>query len=79
MKINDEQLRGISQAVDETLEQIEGKKVGFCLLAFEFGNEPGRMVYSSNALREDMIEALREFLHNHENTPPGEEPPVQIN
>lgn len=38
-------------------------KVGFVLLAFEFGKtEGGRVNYISNGEREDMISAMREWL-----------------
>lgn len=42
-----------------------GKKYGFCLLVFDFG-ETGRMNYVSNAKREDMIPAIKEFIEKTE-------------
>lgn len=42
---------------------------GFCLLVFDFGKE-GRMNYMSNANREQMLVALKEFIRNVESTGP---------
>lgn len=79
MKITDDELRQLSTSVDQTLRKIEGKQVGFCLLAFNFGDDPNnRMIYSSNAERNTMIEAMEEFLANHKATPEGAIPPVQV-
>lgn len=41
------------------------KPFGFALLVFDFGNH-GRMNYISNADREDMITAMKEFIAVHE-------------
>lgn len=41
----------------------DGKKVGFALLMFDFG-EGGNMTYTSNAEREDMIKAMKELIAN---------------
>lgn len=41
------------------------KGYGFALLVFEFGDS-GRMNYVSNARREDMIAAMKEFIANAE-------------
>lgn len=63
------QMNAIAHTLDEIFNGMEGeKRYGFCLLVFEFGTPgPGsRMNYISNAKREDMVVALREFLANHE-------------
>lgn len=39
--------------------------IGFCLFMFDFGDK-GRMNYVSNAKREDMITAMKEFIANAE-------------
>lgn len=38
---------------------------GFTLLIFNYG-EGGGMFYLSSAERQDMINAMREFIHKHE-------------
>ncbi len=41
------------------------ERVGFALFMFDF-NEKGWMTYASNATREDMLEALKEFIAKEE-------------
>lgn len=51
-------------AIAEVLsEALEGQ--GFALLVFDFGDK-GRMNYISNARREDMIVAMKEFISRSE-------------
>lgn len=54
--------RAIGHVIARGIELTYGKEkqVGFCFLMFDFG-ECGHMTYISNAQREDMILALREF------------------
>jgi len=40
------------------------EKYGFALFMFDF--KPGRISYISNANREDMLAALKEFIAKHE-------------
>lgn len=40
----------------------EQRRVGFCLLTFNFGSGPGRCNYISNANREDIVVMLKEQL-----------------
>jgi hypothetical protein len=42
------------------------RKVGFCLLVFEFGSDKGRTNYISNADREDVVTLLKEQLARFE-------------
>lgn len=43
------------------------RKVGFCLLVFEFDKiEGGRVNYISNADRKDMIGAMKEYIARNE-------------
>ena len=39
---------------------------GFVLMAFPFGEPPGRMNYVSNGKREDVIPAMKEFIQRTE-------------
>jgi hypothetical protein len=44
-----------------------GGGYGFALLVFPFGDDPGgRMNYVSNARREDMLVAMKEFIARNE-------------
>jgi hypothetical protein len=38
------------------------RKVGFCLMVFNFGDGPGRANYISNASRADVVTLLKEQL-----------------
>lgn len=58
------QMNGLADFLDE---QFNGgarpKKIGFALFMFEFGKvDGGRVNYISNAGREDMLVAVREWL-----------------
>jgi hypothetical protein len=59
--------QSMARALDEFLngEKKEGraKKYGFVLLTFEFGHTDNGLVnYVSNANREDMLTAMREWI-----------------
>ena len=55
-------MQGIARKVKEELP--EG--FGFVVLAFKF-NEKGQMIYTSNANREDVVEAMKEFIEKTKN------------
>lgn len=46
------------------------KPYGFSLLAFPLDDTDGRMNYISNARREDMLIAMKEFIANNEGRVP---------
>lgn len=54
------------QALSEVIaDALPGK--GFALLAWDWSNEPGgRMNYVGNAVRDDIVVAMREFIAAHE-------------
>lgn len=57
-----EKMRNVARALDATFYQLgdgENRKIGFCLLVFEF-HQPGICNYVSNAERESMLAAMRE-------------------
>lgn len=53
-------IRGYASAIDQSLREQTGKKIGYCLMLFDFG-EDGSLAYGSNADRADMIKTLDEF------------------
>jgi hypothetical protein len=59
-----EQMNSIARSLDEAFNGAERpKRVGFSLFIFEFNKiEGGRVNYISNAPREDMLVAVREWL-----------------
>lgn len=59
------ELRGIAQALDEHFIEKAGRRLGFCLILFEFGG-PGTTNYVSNADRADMIKGLKETIEQFE-------------
>jgi hypothetical protein len=66
--------RRLAGILDDYLKQRHGEAVGFTLFVFDFGDK-GNIAYISNAQREDMIKATKEWLARLEaglNTdPPG--------
>jgi hypothetical protein len=46
-------------------DSLENTGYGFALLIFSFGEE-GDMFYTSNAQRQDICNAMREFIAKHE-------------
>lgn len=55
-------MRGLAEAIADALPA----KSGFCLLVFEMNTDQGTMSYISNANREDMVKALKEFISKAE-------------
>ena len=59
-----EKMAGLAEKVDAEITELAGERMGFALFVFEFGNRDSkRMRWISNANRNDMIAALREFLN----------------
>ena len=60
------------QEVCRTIESILPPGTGFVILAFDFGiHKPGieyRMDYASNGCREEVVQAMTEFLLKTEGT-----------
>lgn len=52
--------RGIA-ALEEYLLREHGKRVGFAVFVFDFG-DTGDLAYISNSSRDDMIKAVEEWL-----------------
>ena len=50
------------QEVARTIETILPPHTGFVLLTFDLGPKTGRMEYVSNGKREDVIQAMQEFI-----------------
>ncbi|MGF6641869.1 hypothetical protein [Paraburkholderia sp. MM6662-R1] len=61
--------RALMNALAHALREVLAP-YGFALLVFDFNRiEGGRMNYISNANREDMMKALREFVDEPKNHP----------
>ena len=59
-------LQNIAKDIQEKLPE----KMGFVLLAYEFGDEPGRkMLYVSNSDRTDTMVAMAEFIEKNIDQP----------
>jgi hypothetical protein len=60
-------LQAIGQGIEDALSLIYGQRMGFALLVFTFGEpEGGGADYISNAVREDMIQHLRDTANRLE-------------
>ncbi len=68
-----DQMNAVAKALDELFNgQIggPGRKVGFVLLVFPFGNEDGRCNYISNgADRRDVVTLMKEQIKRFEGQP----------
>lgn len=60
-EVRNEEAEKMLKEIGHLLKAACPKGYGFSLLVFSFG-EGGNMFYSSNAQREDMIRAMREFI-----------------
>ena len=63
-EVRDEKAEEMLNEIGKLLRIACPKGYGFSLLLFTFG-EGGNMFYTSNAQREDMIRAMREFIQKH--------------
>lgn len=56
-------LQDLGRRIDTGIQNAVGKKVGFVLLMFDFGEpKQGRLNYLSNAERGSMLKALQELV-----------------
>lgn len=55
------ELERLSRTLGSIMADAMPPGVGFTLLVFDFG-ERGNLAYISNAVREDMLAAMREFI-----------------
>lgn len=61
--------RLVNQIIRNKVEPILGRKIGFTILMFDFGGtapDQEYMTYMSNADRDGMIEAMKEFIEKSE-------------
>jgi hypothetical protein len=77
-----ESANAIAAVINEALNPDGKKTFGFALLMFKFGEAESAdlMNYISNAAREDMLTAMKEFIaraegHYHEPAPIAKQPP----
>lgn len=67
-----EMMNGVARGLDDVFNgKLTGKarKVGWCLMVFDFGQGPGRANYISNADRKDIVVLLKEQLARFEGQP----------
>jgi hypothetical protein len=55
------------QQIARTVNEMLPDKWGFFIMAFPFNYEPGRMNYVSNAIREDVLKLMIEFIEKSVN------------
>jgi hypothetical protein len=71
----DTMMNAIASVLDKTLNGArkgKSREIGFVLLVFPFGAEPGRCNYISNADRADVVTLLKEQLARFEGQPESE-------
>jgi hypothetical protein len=68
-------MNAIASVLDKTLNGARrghAREIGFVLLVFPFGAEPGRCNYISNADRDDVVTLLKEQVARFEGQPETE-------
>jgi hypothetical protein len=69
-------MNALARTLDEWFngnDKGHDRKVGFCLMVFDFGEGPGRANYISNADRADVVTLLKEQLARFEGQPEPKE------
>lgn len=70
MTDREQQANDALQAIAKEIKERLPEKMGFTLLAYEFGNaDDRRMMYISNSNREDVIKSMLEFCDKNLNDP----------
>lgn len=66
MTEREEKANAMMQEIAKEIEERLPEKMGFALLAYEFGDaEDRRMMYVSNSNREDVIKSMLEFCRKN--------------
>ena len=70
MTNREKQANDALQAIAKEIKERLPEKMGFALLAYEFGDsDDRRMMYISNSNREDVIKSMLEFCDKNLNDP----------
>lgn len=70
MTNREEQAANALQAIAKEIKERLPEKMGFALLAYEFGEgDDKKMMYISNSNREDVLKAMLEFVDKNLNDP----------
>ena len=67
-----EKMNALAHALDNFFNgDLKGhdRKVGFCVMVYNFGDGPGRANYISNANRDDVVTLLKEQIKRFEGQP----------
>ena len=60
-EVRNAEAEALLKEIGSRFKEVVPAGFGFAFMLFEFG-EKGSMFYTSNAQREDMIQAMREFI-----------------
>lgn len=70
MTNREKQANDALQVIAKEIKERLPEKMGFALLAYEFGDaEDRKMMYISNSNREDVLKAMSEFVDKNLNDP----------
>lgn len=70
MTEREEQANAVLQDIAKDIKETLPDGMGFALLAYEFGEQPDRkMLYISNSQRQDVMNAMVEFLQKNLDDP----------
>lgn len=65
-EVQNEVIQAMLKKMGKELHDKMPKRWGFALLIFDFNTESGSMFYLSDAERETMIKAMKEFISKNE-------------
>ena len=70
MTEREQQANDVLQEIAKDIKEKLPEKMGFALLAYEFGDiDDRKMMYISNSNREDVLKAMLEFVDKNLNDP----------
>ena len=70
MTEREQQVNDVLQEIAKDIKEKLPEKMGFTLLAYEFGDiDDRKMMYISNSNREDVLKAMLEFVDKNLNDP----------
>lgn len=65
-EVENPQIEGVLSGLGKKIQKYLPKGWGFSLFIFDFNTDKGSIFYISNAKRDDMLKALKEFIKKEE-------------
>ena len=68
MNETDKLIEGKMQNIARSVDNEIPDNYGFIVMVFPFNKTDGRLIYASNANREDVVDCMKEFIKKTENS-----------